>query len=134
MTIRLFLNAGLIWIVIAVLAIANGAFRENILVPALGHSFALAASGVSLSILVFTVTCISFPLIARNDTRTYFLIGLQWVSMTLIFEFVYGHYVAGQSWGSLLQVFNIMKGDLFIVVLITSLVSPLLVARLRNGA
>lgn len=133
MTIRLFIKAGMIWIVIAVLAIANGVFRESVLVPAFGHSVALPASGASLSIIVLTVSFLSFPLFARKDTRTYFFIGLQWVSMTLLFEFGIGHYVIGKSWSSLLQVFNLMEGDLFSVVLITILVSPFLVAKLRGG-
>ncbi len=49
--------------------------------------------------------------------------------MTLIFEFLFGHYVAGKSWSSILLVFNIMNGDLFVIVLVVSLITPLLVAK-----
>ncbi|MBT8343816.1 MAG: hypothetical protein KJO45_03770 [Sulfurovum sp.] len=51
--------------------------------------------------------------------------------MTLIFELVFGHYVLGRSWSSILKVFDIMKGDLFIIVLFVSLISPLLVAKIK---
>jgi hypothetical protein len=129
---RIFLKTSVIWFVIALLAIANGVFRENILVSSLGQSIALPVSGITLSIIVFIVTYISFPIFGKNSSLTYFLIGLQWVLMTLLFEFMFGHYMIGKSWSDILQVFNIMKGNLFIIVLIVSLFSPLLVAKIKN--
>lgn len=132
MTTSLFLKAGAIWLVIALLAIGNGAFRESVLVPNFGQGLALPISGISLSLIVFIVTYLSFQLFGKNDSLTYLLIGLQWVLMTLIFEFVFGHYISGKSWSGIFQVFNIMKGDLFIVVLVVSLISPLLVAKIKG--
>ena len=133
MTVNLLLRAGAIWFVIAILAIGNGAIRESILVPHLGQSLALPVSGISLSIIVFIVAYLSFPFFGKHDSRAYFLIGFQWVSMTLIFEFMFGHYVIGKSWSSLVQVFNIMSGDLFIIVLAVSLISPLFVAKIKRA-
>jgi hypothetical protein len=52
--------------------------------------------------------------------------------MTLLFEFLFGHYVASKSWQDLLQVFNVLKGDLFLVVLVVSLFAPCLAARKRG--
>jgi hypothetical protein len=121
-----------VWVIIALFAIANGVFRENILAPVLGKTLALPISGLSLSIVIFIVTNLSFSLINGNDKLTYILIGLQWVLLTLFFEFVFGHYVVGKSWTSIFEVFNIVKGDLFLVVLVTSLVSPLLVAMIKG--
>lgn len=133
MTVNLLLKAAAIWFVIAILAIGNGAIRESILVPHIGQSLALPVSAISLSIIVFVVTYLSFPFFGKNDSRAYFLIGLQWVLMTLIFEFMFGHYVMGKSWSSLVQVFNIMNGDLFIIVLAVSLISPLFVAKIKGA-
>jgi hypothetical protein len=127
-----FLKASVIWVVIALLAIANGLVRETVLVSTLGPSIALPVSGMLLSLIVFIVTYLSFPLFAKNKSLTYFLIGLQWVLMTLLFEFLFGHYVVGRSWSDIIQVFNIMKGNLFIIVLIVSLFSPLLVAKIKD--
>jgi drug/metabolite transporter superfamily protein YnfA len=122
----------MIWFVIAVLAVANGIFRENILVLRLGQSIALPVSGMLLSIIVFIVTYLSFPLFGKNNAPTYFLIGLQWVLMTLIFEFIFGHYIMCKSWSDIFAIFNIVKGNLFIIVLIVSLFSPLLVAKIKS--
>ncbi len=132
MTVRLFFSSLLVWVIIAMFAIINGVFRENILAPLLGETLALPISGLSLSIIVFAVTSLSFSLISGNDRLTYKLIGLEWVLLTLFFEFVFGYYVVGRSWASIFEVFNIMKGDLFLVVLATSLVSPLLVAMIKG--
>ena len=62
----------------------------------------------------------------------FFCIGLQWVVMTLLFEFIFGHYVTGKSWSALFQVFNIMQGDLFILILLVTLISPYLAAKIRG--
>lgn len=132
MTARLFFNSLLVWVIIAIFAIVNGVFRENILAPVLGKTLALPISGLSLSIIIFVVTSLAFSLINGNDKLTYILIGLQWVFLTLMFEFVFGHFVVGKSWASIFAVFNIVKGDLFLVVLATSLVSPLLVAMIKG--
>ena len=132
MTLNLVLKASMIWIIIALLAILNGIFRENVLVSNLGQSTATSVSGITLCLIVFIVTYISFPLFGRHHALTYFFIGLQWVLMTLLFELFFGHYIMGKSWSDILQVFNIMKGNLFIIVLIVSLFSPLFVAKIKR--
>jgi len=128
----IFLKASIIWFVIALLAIANGLFRESVLVPNFGQSMALPVSGMLLSLIVFIVTYLSFPLFGKHNTTAYFLIGLQWVLMTLMFEFLFGHYVMGKSWSDIMEVFNITRGNLFSIVLIISLFSPLLVAKIKG--
>ena len=132
MTVNLFLKASIIWVIIALFAIMNGIFRENVLVSILGQHMAVSVSGIMLSIIVFIVTYLFFPFIGKHHTLAYFFIGLQWVVMTLMFEFVFGHYVMGKPWTSIFQVFNIMEGNLFIIVLVVSLFSPILAAKLKG--
>ncbi len=132
MTASLFLKVSAVWIAIAILAIGNGLFRESVLVAYLGQGAALPISGISLSIIVFIVTYLAFPIFGKNDSLAYILIGFQWVLMTLLFEFVFGHYVIGKSWSDLFQIFNVLKGNLFIVVLVTSLFSPLIVSKIKG--
>jgi hypothetical protein len=129
---RIVLKASVIWLVIALFAIANGIFRETVLVSLLGPKMALPVSGMILSLIIFIVTYLFFPFFSKNKTMTYFFIGLQWVLMTLLFEVLFGHYVVGRSWSDILKVFHIMKGNLFIIVLIVSLFSPLLVAKIKS--
>lgn len=132
MSVYLFFKAAIVWFVIAFFAVLNGIFREHVLKPCLGETLALPLSGITLSIIIFTITLLSFRLFDKNSSRTYLYIGIQWVSMTLLFEYIFGHYVIGRSWLNLLEVFNILKGDLFIVALLTSLFSPLLVSLIKK--
>ncbi|SFM70155.1 hypothetical protein SAMN04487963_3419 [Marinobacter zhejiangensis] len=117
-------NNAAVWLLIAVLAVLNGFLREAILQPLLGARLALPVSGVALALIVLIVTFVCFRWLAGP----YWLIGIQWVVMTLLFEFGFGHYVAGKSWPELLQTFNVLRGDLFVLVLLVSLIAPRLVA------
>ena len=132
MSFYLSLKAAILWFIIALFAIANGLFRESFLEPYLGDTLALPLSGITLSMMIFTITFFSFRLIKSHASSTYLYIGLQWVVMTLIFEFVFGRFVMGRSWEELFQVFNILEGNLFILALLVSLFSPILVSRIRK--
>lgn len=132
MTFILFFKASMIWFIIAVFAIINGIFRENVLVPYLNEAIALPISGITLSIIIFTITYLSLYVFGKNEYLTYLYIGIQWMTMTLMFEFVFGHYVIGKTLSELLEVFSILEGNLFIIVLLISLFSPLLVAKIKR--
>lgn len=133
MNISLFLKTGVIWFLIAVLAVGNGVFRQSVLVPGIGHSLALPLSGIILSVIVFAVTCLFFSFFGKQTVLGYFLIGVQWVVMTLVFEFMLGHYLLDRSLSEILQVFDIMNGDFFLIVLLVSLFSPLLSAKIKGA-
>jgi len=60
------------------------------------------------------------------------MIGLLWLVLTLLFEFIFGHFVAGKSWQDIAQVFNVKKGDLFLLVLVVTAISPWLAAKIRG--
>ena len=72
------------------------------------------------------------PLVASRRARVYWCIGLLWVALTLAFEFLFGHYVAGKSWSEVCQVFNVARGNLFLVALIVAGLAPWLAARARR--
>ena len=128
----LFFKTAMLWFIIAVFAIGNGILRESVFVPYFGETVALPLSGITLSIIIFALTYLMFGLIGKKEDYVYLTIGIQWVAMTLIFEFVFGHYILKKSWIELFQVFNVLEGNLFLVALITSLVSPLLVSRIKK--
>ena len=131
MSIILLKSTG-IWFVIVIAAVLNGLLREKVLVPSIGGELALSASGIILSALVFSIEFVFVPFIGAIEARTYVLVGFWWVVLTLAFEFLFGHFVMGKSWQEIVQVFNIKKGDVFIVVLIVTAVSPWLAARIRE--
>ncbi len=132
MTLLLAIKAVTVWGVIAACAIANGLVREKLLVPHLGQAVALPASGIVLCLVVFTITYVSIPFLGKHAVSTYVLLGMQWVLMTLLFELIVGHYVIGKSWQTLFQEFNILKGNLMVLVLLVSLLAPYGAAKLRR--
>ena len=122
----------MIWLVMVMLAIVNGFFRDAVLAVNIGEALVLPISGISLCILIFGTVFLTFPLVGKNRNSVYFAVGLQWVLMTLLFEVIFGHYVQGKSWLEVSQVFNLLEGNLFVVVLFVTLISPYLVAKIKN--
>lgn len=121
-----------VWLVIVVAAILNGMFREKVLVPVMGANIALLLSGMLLAVLVFIVTLAFIFFIGSTEPKVYIFVGLFWVLLTLSFELLFGHYVAGKSWHEIMKVFNIQKGDLFLLVLVVAAISPWLAAKVRG--
>ena len=132
MTTVLILKAAVVWVGIACLAIGNGVIREEIIAPIYGDIIALPLSGIALSLIVFVVAFFTFNFIGIRESNKCIYVGFQWVIMTLAFEFLFGHFVAGKSWLDVLQVFNVAKGNLFTLVLVVSLLSPYAVARIKG--
>jgi len=131
MTISQSVKASLIWLLIAVCAVINGVVRESLLAPSLGSDIALPISGITLSLIILVVTYLTFNFLQLAIRAQCFKVGAQWFAMTLLFEFGFGHYVAGKPWYEIFQVFNVMAGDLFLLVLVTCLFAPLLVSKIK---
>lgn len=123
-----------IWCILVVCAVFNGLLRENILNPFWGEDIALPVSGLILSLIILAVTWLFIPFIGARQTMDYWLIGALWLGITLAFEFLLGHYVMGKSWKDILQVFNLFKGNLFLLTLLASTLAPWLMARIRGFA
>ncbi|WP_372882651.1 hypothetical protein [Psychromonas sp.] len=121
-----------IWLVIVIAAIFNGLFREKILTPLIGARFSLPVSGLLLSLLVLSVAFLFIPLLNEQQQSVYFAVGMLWVALTLAFEFLFGHFVLGKSWQEIILVFDFRKGELFVVVLLITAVSPWLAAKARG--
>lgn len=61
-------------------------------------------------------------------------IGAAWMALTIAFEFLFGHYVMGASWPSLLSAYDLLEGRVWALVPLTLLVAPaLLLRRLLDG-
>lgn len=128
MTTNLFWKAAVIWLLIAVLAVLNGLVREQVLAPLFGPPLALPASGILLALIVLVVTFVS----VRWLGRPYWCVGVQWLVMTLLFEFGFGHFVAEKSWPELMRTFDVSSGNLFLLALLVTLAAPSLMARVRG--
>ena len=126
------LKGAAVWLLLVAVAVGNGLLRDLALAPLLGPVAALALSGVLLAGLVFLVAFFTLPAIGKTTAPVYWAIGILWLVLTVVFEFVFGHYIAGKPWRDLAQVFDIARGDLFALVLAATVCSPWLAARVRG--
>jgi hypothetical protein len=60
------------------------------------------------------------------------VIGLTWLALTVAFEFLFGHYVAGHSWRALLNDYDLLAGRLWVLVLAWLALAPYLFYRLQR--
>lgn len=132
MAIKIAFKALVVWLGILLLAIANGALREAVLVPILGQPAGLVLSGVLLSILIVWTAYLALPWIGRTQAVNYLVIGIGWLCLTLTFEFNFGHFVQGKPWPKLLDAYRFQGGNLWPFVLLVTAASPFAAAKLRG--
>jgi len=115
----------LFWLLLGVIAIANGTFRVVFLLPSLGDLAAhqlSTAIGVSLFLaamyLFFQKTRLEY------SSRELLIMGICWTAMTIIFEFGFGHYIMGNPWEKLLADYNLLAGRVWVLVLLAVLAGP----------
>jgi len=122
-----------IWLIFVAFAILNGAFRNLVLEPKIGKYAGHVISTILLISVILMVTFLFIRKIMDYSKIDLVLIGTTWVLLTIIFEFIFGHYVMGNSWNTLLADYNIFKGRLWSLVLITEFVSPLRFGSIKSG-
>ncbi len=122
----------LAWFPLIFMAIANGLFREKILSSRLNELQAHQMSTTTMIVLFAIYVWILFKIWIPTSFNQSIMIGIVWLTLTIIFEFLFGHYVAGHSWDRLLQDYNILKGKVWVLVLIWILIAPYIVYRLQK--
>jgi hypothetical protein len=115
------------WVGAPVLAIVNGAVREFAYKDQVGES---AANQISVAPLIallglyFWILQRRWPLATTRDALS---IGAIWVSLSVLFEFGFGHYVEGDSWSYLFQTYNVAEGNIWVLILLWIAVGPAIV-------
>ena len=111
------------------IAILNGGFREYILVK-LGV-LARPLSGIILSVCIFVVAYFLVPKIKKCVKRDYIIFGVIWFILTNLFDLVM--YVKdGGGFVDLINAYNFMTGNTWILVVLTTLFAPAVVVKIRN--
>ena len=127
----IFIYAFGVWVIFGILAIINGTIRNKFYAPKVGEYLGHVISTI-IGICFVAVGAYLLLRFARIDYSKIdlLLIGGFWVILTVLFEFVFGHYVMGNPWEKLLADYNILKGRLWSLMLLTELISPLLIGLL----
>ena len=131
MDIRIFLYAFGVWIIFGILTVINGVIRNRFYEPVIGEYAAHVISTVIAICFVVVGTYLFIRFIGiEYSNAELLLIGVFWLILTVLFEFIFGHYVVGNSWERLLADYNILEGRVWSLFLLTALVSPLLISML----
>jgi hypothetical protein len=122
----------LAWLLLVMIAMVNGALREGLYGKYLGELRAHQVSTVS-GVLLFGVFIWALVRFRRPESsKQAITIGLIWLGLTVAFEFIFMHYVAGRSWDVLLHDYNIFAGRVWVVVLVWVTVAPYVFYRLQK--
>lgn len=115
-----------VWVVMAVVAIVNGGFREVFLIPRVGS---YRGHVLSTALLVGAILIISFVYFSRTvidySQGELLVVGVLWTVLTVGFEFVVG-YVEGTPVSVTLGQYDVLAGQVWIAVPLTLLFAPLL--------
>lgn len=128
----LFVKAFGVWILLALLAIILGALRTKFILPATDEPSAHQI-GTGIFLFVQFLVIYFFVRFARiTVTKDLIFIGLFWIVLTVLFEFVFGHYIMNHPWEKLLADYNIFAGRLWLLVLLNNIIAPLTSGKLNK--
>ena len=125
------LKSLIIWFCFIPVAILNGGLREYVLVKTIGAEWALPVSGIILSVCIFLITWLLLPrMIKAFTSKDGWLIGIGWALLTIVFEFAAG-LAGGSTVSELLAAYNPLSGNLWLLVLLATLLSPVIVRKVK---
>ena len=124
--VLLYFKAFGIWVALAISAIIVAIFRNGVLLPLLGEQSAHQIGTLIFLIVQFLIIYLFIKRINLKENRSALYIGIFWLILTIIFEFLFGHYVMGHPWERLFADYNILRGRLWSFVLLNDLLAPII--------
>jgi len=125
------LKSVIVWGAILLVAIANGALRDLVLVNLLGPTVARFVSGIVLCGVILAAAVLTARWFGALPLASRWYIGGLWLALTLGFELSVG-YAQHQSWQALRDAYTLQGGNLWPLVLVTTLIAPWAGARIRG--
>jgi hypothetical protein len=114
------------WFVFPFVGILNGVLREATYKKFVGdlpaHQIS-TATGIIFFGIIFYFIFKKWKIQSLNDA---ILIGLIWLTLTMLFEFGFGHYIMGNSWEKLLYDYNIAEGRIWSLFLLWITIAPVI--------
>ncbi|MDH3370764.1 MAG: hypothetical protein OEM31_05485 [Gammaproteobacteria bacterium] len=119
------------WVPMLFIAIANGVLRQvwyaKYLSELKAHQLSTLIGALLIGIYIWVIVRSWIPTSARQAVA----IGMVWLGLTVTFEFLFGHFVAGHSWLRLLQDYNLLAGRVWILLLFWVAVAPYIFYRIN---
>jgi len=117
-------KAVLMWIAMLAAMFANGTLRVLLLQPRLGEEAARQWASLTGVVVIAILSRVFVRLCPEASPRQLLGVGAGWLALTLTFEFLFGHFVSGTSWTDLLADYDLTRGRLWVLVLLTTLLAP----------
>jgi hypothetical protein len=119
------------WFFLLVVAVANGALREEVYRRHVGELTAHQISSLTGVAVFFVVTYLASGQWRIRTAHEASMIGVIWCGMTIAFEFVFGRLVMGRPWGQLFGDYDLLAGRVWVLVLVAIVFLPYAAYRLR---
>jgi hypothetical protein len=119
---------------LAVAAILNGVLRESTYGKSVSELAAHQISTVTAIILTGIVVWLFHRAWPLESARQAWTVGLLWFVMTIVFEFGFGHFVAGHSFSRLVADYNLLQGRVWALFLVWITVMPYMLFKLSRTA
>ncbi len=121
----------LFWFPMLLLAIINGTARDlwykKYIGELAGHQLSTITLMILFGIYIYIIIT-KYPPVSGGQAL---LIGLLWLVLTLAFEFGFGRY-RGKAWSVLLEDYNILRGRLWVLILVWISIAPYIFYRARH--
>jgi hypothetical protein len=123
------------WLLLLVAMVGLGAVRVLLLQPRLGEPLARQVGCVLGMCIILGMSGPFVRKLGSVSAGNLLGVGLFWLVLTVTFEFLFGRYVAGASWEALLTDYDVLRGRLWPLVLLTTLLAPSLwgIARVEGA-
>jgi hypothetical protein len=95
-----------------------------VLQPRLGEHVARQVASLLGMCIILAVTAPFVRWLGKPSSAELLGVGLVWLVLTVAFELLLGHYVAGATWETQLADYNLLRGRLWPLVLLTTLLAP----------
>lgn len=127
MSYLLYTRVFLTWFLFIPVAILNAGLREKTYKPKVGDlaGHQISTLIASIAFLLFSYLAIG-DLVSQSSIIELIMSGVIWVTQTILFEFVAGHYIFKNSWEKLFTDYNLLKGRIWLLFLLIELTSPLI--------
>jgi hypothetical protein len=120
------------WLPLVIIGIMNGVLRQKgyskFVRELTAHQISTLTAVILMGVYIWWLTGIW----KIQSSSQAVVIGLIWLGMTVVFEFVFGHYVMGHPWKKLFRDYNLVEGRVWALVLIWITFAPLVFYKIRS--
>lgn len=127
---KFYLHGIFVWLIFGLLTILLAIFREGFFIPMTNLDGTMARL-ILIPIPLFYTFLITYFFLKRESEdfiqRDTIILGFLWLIWTILFEFIFGSIVMGNSLEYLIADYNIFAGRVWILFLISLLIAPFIV-------